>query len=128
VEAKQVKILMVEDNPGDVRLVRELFTAHANGEYELVHEMCLEKALKRLAGERFSFILLDLFLIDSFGLDTLKSVREAVPEAPIIVLTGFYDAGVASLAREMGAEFFFEKEGLDGSALMTAFRSYAKAG
>ncbi len=120
------KILAIEDNPGDLRLLREILSQHANGQFDLTHAPTLEAALKILSREKFEVILLDLLLPDIFGLDTLKRVREAESETPVIVLTGFYDAEMASRAMEMGARRYFVKRFADGSALVREIRTFLK--
>src|SRR5258708_2610323 len=98
--AEKTKVLIVEDNPADVRLLRETFNRHADGEFEQVYEPNLEGALKRLAKEKVDLILLDLLLPETFGLETLGWIRKADPKTSIIVLTGLNDGDLAAQALE----------------------------
>ncbi len=72
-------VLLVEDNPGDVVLMREIFKRHGNNEFELVHKPCLQDALKQLSEEEIDVILLDLCLPETYGLETLVQVQKATP-------------------------------------------------
>src|ERR1041384_3062615 len=89
------RILLVEDNPGDARLLREALKDVANYHFDLEHVERLSQALERLRREPFDVVLLDLSLPDGQGLDSLTPVRDAAPSVPILVLTGLDDEEVA---------------------------------
>jgi len=119
---KAKKILLVEDNPGDVLLMEEAFKEHAGDEFKLVHETCLQNALKRLTEEKMDAILLDLFLPDIFGLETIVQAYQAHPQIPIIALTSFYDERTISHAIRMGAQDYLSKDDLKGETLVESLR------
>ena len=82
-----INVLLVEDNPGDARLVREaLEDSSGDLEYALDHADRLDQGLARIADERFDIVLLDLGLPDTNGLDTLCSMRARARDLPVIVL------------------------------------------
>ena len=83
-----IKILLVEDNPGDALLVRVLLEEAGTDRFDVKDVGRLGEAIERLAEEDFSVVLLDLSLPDSQGLDTVEQVRTAAPRAPIVVLSG----------------------------------------
>src|SRR5687767_1008422 len=86
-----LKILLIEDNPGDIRLI-ELMLAQASGfqaDLESVHRFA--PALERLGEAGIDVVLLDLSLPDSFGLDTLIKAQAKAPDVPIVVLTNLDD-------------------------------------
>ena len=92
---KPIRLLLVEDNPGDVRLLREtlaqvqttqLTSEGYTTQFECTHVERLDGALTRLGEEDFDVILLDLSLPDSQGLDTLARTYNGAPSVPIIVL------------------------------------------
>jgi PAS domain S-box-containing protein len=116
-----MKILLVEDNPGDARLVQLAFSEVPAWAIALTHVDRVAEAEERLAIECFDAILLDLSLPDSHGLATVERIRTAAPEAPIVVLTGFADDAVALQALHVGAQDYLPK-GTDGSTLMRALR------
>jgi diguanylate cyclase (GGDEF)-like protein/PAS domain S-box-containing protein len=95
-----------------------------NGEslYQLERADRLGVGLKRLAEGNHDLVLLDLFLPDSFGLPTLKSLLEEAPHIPVIVLTGMADKETAVKALQEGAQDFLVKDGLDGALLKKSIR------
>ena len=90
-----IRILLVEDNPGDARLIRELLREAGSLRFELLQEERLSRAREVLAGTAVDVVLLDLSLPDAHGLDTVSQTLLAAPEAPIVVLTGLDDETVA---------------------------------
>ena len=81
---KKVKILLIEDNPGDVRLIREMLAEVPGVSFELETAKRLSTGLKWLARETPDVIFLDLSLSDSQGLDTLNKVYAQVKTVPIL--------------------------------------------
>ena len=121
VDAKTNRILLVEDNPGDVRLLIELL--HENGkrhDYSLEHVDRIEKALQRIAQDIFDVLLLDLSLPDSSGLDTVRQICGAAPHLPIIVLTGLEDDMLALESVQTGAQDYLVKGQVNSSGLIRA--------
>ncbi len=101
-----MEILLVEDNPGDVRLVGELLTEAGAEEFDLTHVERLGEAVQRLREDHFDVVLLDLSLPDSNGLDTVVRLQAAAPHVPIVVLTGLDDDLVGLQAVRGGVEDF----------------------
>jgi DNA-binding response OmpR family regulator len=116
------KILMVEDNPGDVLLAEIAIEKFAPKEFALQHEECVQNALGRLSKESFDVILLDLFLPDASGLEALVRVHAIHPNVPIIALTGLMDEKTALLAEQMGAVMYFCKDTLSWGNLVKAIK------
>ena len=104
-----VKILLVEDNPADSRLIREMLNESKTVKFELTHKERLEKALTCLDALSYDAVLLDLTLPDSQGLETVMRVIAAAPNLPVIVLTGFEDEFAGAKAVEMGAQDYLVK-------------------
>ena len=90
-----VRVLLVEDNPGDVRLVKDALSEQEGEGFTLTCVSRLGEALKQLAVESFDAILLDLGLPDAQGPDVVQAVLEAAPEIPIVVLSGLQDEALA---------------------------------
>src|SRR5262245_44565991 len=86
-----IKILLVEDDPGDILLVREALAEVETDRFELSQAGSLEEALRYVAENSYDVILLDLTLPDEQGLDTLLRMHEKALGIPIIVLTGMKD-------------------------------------
>ena len=74
-EDKPIKVMLVEDNPADARLVRELLTEASAVEFDVARVERLADAIERLKAETFDIILLDLRLPDSAGLETFTRMR-----------------------------------------------------
>ena len=76
-----LRILLIEDNPADARLIRELFAEIGHG-FTFEYADRLSTGIEKLHGQYVDAILLDLLLPDSMGLDTFKQVRAQLPQAP----------------------------------------------
>src|SRR5258708_18017524 len=96
-------VLLIEDNPGDVRLIREMLAEGEDVLFELACVGRLSQGLEYLATRSPSLVLLDLSLPDSYGFDTFLKVYAHSPKVPIIVLTGYDDQTVALSAGETSA-------------------------
>jgi len=113
---KLIKVLLVEDNPGDARLVREMLTEAKGQRFRVECCDCLSTALQCLADGKPDVILLDLRLPDSDGLETIAKIRAAA-EIPVVVLTGYEDEAVAAEAVKVGAQDYLVKGQETSSAL-----------
>lgn len=103
------KILLIEDNPGDARLIQELLAARNDGQFVLEKASRLSEGLERLKKGDINVLLLDLGLPDSQGLDTLYKARLHAPKLCIIVLTGNDDISLAMKAIREGAQDYLVK-------------------
>ena len=106
---KNVKILLIEDNPGDARLIKEMLAEAPDVSFELESANRLSAGLKCLDKETPDVILLDIGLPDSQGLDTLKKVYAQAKVVPIVVLTGLEDEAVGVEAVQQGAQDYLVK-------------------
>jgi signal transduction histidine kinase len=113
-------ILLVEDNPADVRLIEEVLRDAGATKHRMQHESRLERALQSLALARPDVVLLDMNLPDSLGVDTVARMQAAGPELPIVVLTGYDDDGTAVDALRMGAQDYLVKGQIDARRLVRA--------
>ena len=117
-----ITILMVEDNPGDARLLRETLADAPSFEFELMHCVTLGDALNQLAERCFDIILLDLSLPDAHGLDTVSCVHERAPGLAIVVLTGLNDSEMGVQSLRAGAQDYLVKGQVDTELLVRAMR------
>jgi diguanylate cyclase (GGDEF)-like protein/putative nucleotidyltransferase with HDIG domain len=117
-----IHVLLVEDNPGDARLIEELLRERGNGSFHLERVDRLDAGLERLSEGDVGLVLLDLSLPDAQGLDTLASVLADAPAVPVIVLTGLDDEAVALDAVRQGAQDYLVKGKFDGGLLVRAAR------
>lgn len=114
-------VLLVEDNPGDARLVARML-GRTQAELHIHHVRRLDEAVDALQTQEFSIVLLDLSLPDGLGLETLKEVTGAAPQAPVVVLTGMDEERVALEALQAGAQDFLTKGGIDDQHLLRSIR------
>jgi DNA-binding NtrC family response regulator len=117
-----IRLLLIEDNPGDADLVREMLDSTSEASFELEHAERLSGGLALLAGSGCDVVLLDLELPDSSGLDTFYELHAAVPWIPVVVLTGSSDSGTGIQAVAAGAQDFLVKGTVDGSMLARRIR------
>jgi len=121
-ENGQIKVLLVEDNPGDVRLIRELLKEAASAQFNVTPASDLGEALELVVDKELDVILLDLNLPGSAGLDTLDRVHSSAPRVPIVVLTGLADEVVGEEAVKRGAQDYLVKGQVDSLLLSKSLR------
>lgn len=115
-------VLVVEDNPGDARLVELYLHEDPANPFKVVKAGRLSEALTVLGEQAIDVVLLDLSLPDSFGMDTLARLRAASPSVPVVVLTGTSDEGIALEALRQGAQDYLVKGQGDGELVRRAIR------
>jgi signal transduction histidine kinase len=118
----RLTVLLVEDNPGDARLIRESLTDRSGNEFKLETTDRLTTALLRLSAGGIDAVLLDLALPDSKGRETFSKAKAQAPTVPIIVLTGLGDEALALKMVQEGAQDYVTKMDLNGSVLSRAIR------
>lgn len=121
-ESAGVRILLVEDDPDDVWIMRNLLSDRWDGPYDLVHVELLSAALELCATRRFDVVLLDLALPDSQGLETFFAMHAQVDDMPIVVLTGYSDESAAMKAVQAGAQDYLVKGQVDDHLLVRSIR------
>ncbi|HYR89238.1 MAG TPA: response regulator [Terriglobia bacterium] len=119
---KPIRVLLIEDNPVDVRLMQADFRKFGSGEFDLTAVEHLSEAIRFLNNNSIDVILLDLFLQDAAGLETLSRVRKAAPEVPVVVLTGLDDEAQALQAMKTGAQDYLIKGNINSRVLFRVIR------
>ncbi len=117
-------ILLVEDNPGDARLIVEDLK-EPGVPHEVVQSGRLDEALRRVHEDlegRLDVVILDLSLPDAEDMEAVQKIRAAAPRLPIVVLTGLADETVAFRAVEEGVQDYLVKGRVNGSLLVRALR------
>ena len=112
-----IKVLLIEDNPGDARLIEEMLSEVRGAPFDSECVDRLSEGLSRLATGGIDLVLLDLGLPDSSGLDTFISAHTQSPEVPIIVLSGLDDEALAVDAVGRGAQDYLVKGQADSNLL-----------
>jgi len=120
-----IKVLLVEDNSGDARLIREMLAETGASRIELACVGRLDEGLNRLDHDAFDVMLLDLNLPDSHGFDTFQQAYEQASDTPIIVILNLTDLDDESLgvrAMQEGAQDYLVKGSVDSSSLLRTIR------
>lgn len=106
---EKINILLIEDNPGDARLIDIYLKESFDNIFTLLTADYLHKGLELLEKQSFTIIISDLSLPDSDGLETFKKIHDKAPDTPIIVLTGMEDEAMGINAMKLGAQDFLVK-------------------
>ena len=122
------RILLIEDDPNHVWIMRNLLADSWDVINELTHVERLESGLKLCQKREFDVILLDLTLPDSQGIATFHQVYAQVPNIPIVILTDPSDQGAATIALQSGAEDFLLKGKVDDHLLLRSIRYAVERG
>ena len=122
---RPVHALLIEDNPGDARLIAEMVSEGGYGSPRLQWVERLGTGLQSLLEGEIDIVLLDLALPDSQGIETLSAVREAAPGVPVVVLTGLDDEKVVTESLRRGAQDYLVKGNFDCALLLRSMR-YAR--
>src|SRR5262249_23481745 len=115
-------VLLIEDNPGDARLIEEYLKEVEGLSFRLERCERFVAGLDRLARGGIDVVLLDLSLPDSRGLDTFVRLHAAAPGTPVVVLTGFNDELLAVKAVQEGAEDYLVKGYVNSNLLARSLR------
>ena len=119
---ERIKVLLVEDNPGDARLIREMLAEITDPVLEVECAEYLGGALERVDEGGLDAVLLDLSLPDSQGLETLVGMRTRGAIVPTVVLTGLDDEALGSQAIQCGAQDYLVKENVNAGVLVRVLR------
>lgn len=115
-------LLLVEDNPGDARLLREMLDEAGAYKTEMTHVESMSEAEKELGKRAFDIVLLDLGLPDAQGLEAVRRARGGAPRVPLVVLTGLDDESLAAQALQEGAQDYLIKGQIETRGLLRALR------
>jgi PAS domain S-box-containing protein len=115
-------VLLIEDNPGDTRLVTEYLHERFGNDCAVRGAATLEAGLAQLRHSPADIVLLDLGLPDSVGLETFSAVNAAAPNTPVVILSGDDDEQVAMRALQVGAEDYLAKRHADSASLIRSMR------
>ena len=118
----ELNILLVEDNPGDARLLIEGLRAIDALKFQLGHVDTLTHALARLRHGTFDVGLLDLGLPDAQGLEVVRRIHLAAPDMPLLVLTALNDEALAIQSLREGAQDYLVKAEVDSGSLWRSLR------
>lgn len=117
-----IRVLLIEDNPGDRRLLQELLREVPSVPITLEFADDLSQGVQCLKEQHFDVVLLDLFLPDSQGFDTFIQLHQQERETPIVVTTGLNDETLALKAVQEGAQDYLVKGQITGELLVRSMR------
>ncbi|MEO1009270.1 MAG: hybrid sensor histidine kinase/response regulator [Planctomycetota bacterium] len=104
-----MRILALEDNPSDLHLLKRALRDQLGPEHEVLHAERLAAAIEQISAAPADVVLADLDLPDSHGIETIRAVKEAAPDAAVIALTGSDPGVLAYRALELGAQDYIAK-------------------
>ncbi|MCH7734163.1 MAG: response regulator [Chloroflexi bacterium] len=116
-------ILLVEDNPGDARLIQEYLSETAALRFTVTHAARLSEAFDQLATTPFDVVLLDLTLPDSSGIESVDGIVSKADGAAVVVLSGRDDDELVAAALHAGAQDYLSKSDVSPAALARAIRN-----
>ncbi len=120
---EKLRVLLVEENAGDVFLLREMVNEDPGSRFRVTAETGhLSRAVELLAEAAADVVLLDLNLADSRGVETFTAAHQAAPEIPIIVLSGEDDEDLALQTVQLGAHEYLVKGRIDPHLIHRALR------
>ncbi len=117
-----IHVLLVEDNPGDVALMKIMLAEECDGRVVIETTSRAADAAERLKAGGIDVVLLDLSLPDAHGTEALVRLQAYVGRVPIVVQTGLDDDDVAVQAMQLGAQDYITKGKSDGRLLMRRIR------
>jgi PAS domain S-box-containing protein len=120
---ESTKILLIEDNPGDARIVKEELSEEIDFLFELLIADRLSFGIDLIKSENIDLVLLDLSLPDSNGLNTFLEINKTVKNIPIVILSGNRDEDVARSAVIQGAHDYLVKGEIDSTILVKTIRN-----
>ncbi len=115
-------VLIIEDNPGDIRIIEEYLKEADDNDYEIKKAANLNDGLKLLSLNYFDVLILDLGLPDSSELETLFRIREIDNEIAIVVLTIISNEEIGLKAIKNGAQDFLSKEHIQKVTLQKSIK------
>jgi signal transduction histidine kinase/DNA-binding NarL/FixJ family response regulator len=116
-----LKLLIVEDNPGDILILKERLSA-SGARFSITNVSLLKEAITELKSGCFDVVLLDLGLPDSLGIETLKSILAFELGPPVVVMTGMDDEDMALSSLREGAQDYIVKNSLDPENILRSIR------
>jgi PleD family two-component response regulator len=116
------KVLLIEDNPGDVALFKHYLESASFRQIELKNVASVAEAEKLLGAESFDSVILDLHLPDAEGVEALRRIRQFRQDLPVIILSGNLDTTTATDVIVAGADSYYNKEMVPIDSLLLSLK------
>jgi PAS domain S-box-containing protein len=108
---EEQKILLIEDNPGDIRLVKEMLNEITSFNYKLISAETLRDGCRQIENCHFILVLLDLNLPDSTGKQTFDTIMKLAGDFPVVLVSGLKDEELSlSLIKEGAQDYILKRE------------------
>jgi PAS domain S-box-containing protein len=117
-----ITILVIEDNPGDARLIKEYLKTDTSANYSITITNTLAGSLKTLSGKKFDVVLVDLGLPDSQGIYTFHEIINASPGSPVVIITGTDNENIGIEAIQGGAQNYLVKNQINPTLLVRTIK------
>jgi diguanylate cyclase (GGDEF)-like protein/PAS domain S-box-containing protein len=117
------RLLLIDGDPGDAKVVREALADSKDGPFEVEWVTRLSDGLERVSRSGIRAVLLNMFLSDSEGIETLEKLLLAAPQIPILVLSAVGDEDVARQAAQRGRQDYLRMDHLNSYSLPQALRN-----
>ena len=114
---QEIKVLLIEDNPGDARLIQEMLRGTNGYSFDFAHANRLAEGLRILSNKKIDIVVLDLTLPDSSGYETFHRVHLHSPKVPVVLLTGLEDETLGIRAVREGAQDYLIKGDINENLL-----------
>lgn len=118
---QSIKLLLIEDNPGDTSIIRKMLS-DSDELFDIDCAKQLSSGLERLSQNDYDVILLDLGLPDSQGIHTFEAINEKAKRLPVIIMTGLSDRDIGLETVSMGAQDYLVKGEITGDLLVRSLR------
>jgi diguanylate cyclase (GGDEF)-like protein/PAS domain S-box-containing protein len=115
-------VVLLEDNPGDARLIQEMFKEYSNHTVNLIHFELMSEAETYFASATADILMLDLGLPDVQGLEAVRRAHTIAPHIPLVILSGLDDESMAIQAMQEGAQDYLIKGQIEPRELLRALR------
>lgn len=121
-EDKPIKVLLIEDNPEDARLLQEEFSETMETLFEITAASTLEEGITALKNDSPDIILLDLSLPGKSGIDAFTNIQNITKDIPIVVVSGTKDENLALQAVKNGAQDYLAKDEINSNLLIKTIK------
>ncbi len=112
-----LKVLVIEDNRGDLLLLTE-YLEEEFVNLEIIEAHTAKEAAQKLETETgIDVILLDLSLPDAHGEDLVRNILNQAERIPVVVLTGYTDKSFAIKSIGLGTSDYLVKDELNTASL-----------
>lgn len=119
---KDITVLIIDDNPGDARLLQEMLSGEKLSSFKTITAARLTEGIEKVIKGGIDIVLLDLSLPDSNGLESFYGFHINLPNIPVIVMTGLDDEHIATTAVRAGAQDYLVKGKVDPEQLAKSIR------